>query len=158
MAYPHHVFKAPFGLCDWTITAMVNLLSMGASTFLVYWHAYMLFNLSLWLHQEVCRWSQWRWAKQLTLSWQNGFHHSMCIMPLICLTRQWRASVPMTAVSSFIRIQELLEWNEKPQTLHHLFPPPKFHLVWGAKILFPKVITGSCEICVYSFNVNLLSR
>lgn len=152
MAYPHHVFKAAFGLCDWTITAMVNLLSMGTSTFLVYRHAYMLFNLSLWLHQEVFRWSQWHWAKQLTLSWQNGFHHSMCITPLICLLHAseeqaylWQLFPVLSGSKNY--------WNEmknhKPCTVY-FFPP--FHLVWGAKILFWEVIIGSCEICVFTIS------
>lgn len=61
----------------------------------------------------------------------------------LSVTPQWGASVPMTAVSSFIRIQKLLEWNEKPQKVPFIFP---LNLVWGAKILFRKEIIGSCAI------------
>lgn len=126
MAYPHHVFKGPFGLCDWTITLMLNLAQIGTTTFPVYRHACTSVNLSLWLHQEVFRWSQLHWAKQLTLSWQNGFHHSMRIMPLICLLHPsekqahlWQLFPVLSGSRNY--------WNEMKghkASLHLSCPPP----------------------------------
>lgn len=127
---PTHIApsKRPYGLCDWTITATVNLLWMETSTFLVHRRACTLFDVSLWLHQEVCRWSQWRWAKTTHTVMAKWFpsqraHHAFNLS----VTRQWRAGEPVTAVSTFIRILELLEWNETPKTFSHFifffFPP-----------------------------------
>lgn len=152
MAYPHHVFKAPFGLCDWTITTMVNLLSIGTSTFLVYRHDYALFNLSVWHYQEVFGWSQWHWAKQLTLSWQNGFHHSMCIVPLICLLHAseeqaypWQLLPVLSGSKNY--------WNEmkshKPRSIYFFPPSILFEVL---KKLFWKVIMASHEICVFTIS------
>lgn len=77
-------------LCDWTITATLNLLWMATSTFLARRRACMFDSSPLTPIKSFCRWSQRRWAKgkekqPALLSRQNGFHHSVHIVPLICL-------------------------------------------------------------------------
>lgn len=142
MAYPHRTFKAAFGLCDWTITTMVNLASTGTTTFLVYQHAYTLFNRFLWLHQAVFRWSQRHWAKQLTLSWQNGFHHSMHVAPLICLLHTSEEQAYLWQLFAVLSGSRNYCSEMKDHKKHHLFYLIFFlplNLVWGAKLLFWKV-------------------
>lgn len=93
---------------------------METSTFLVRRRACTLFDLSLWLHQEVCRWSQWRWAKTTHTVMAKWFPSQRAHRAFnLSVTRQWRAGEPVTAVSTFIRIPELLEWNETPKTFSH---------------------------------------
>lgn len=53
MACPHQVFKETFGLTNRTIITTVSLPPIESSTFLVYQHAFTLFDLFPWLHQEV---------------------------------------------------------------------------------------------------------
>lgn len=121
---------------------------MWTSTLLVYRHACTLFNLSLWLHQEVSRWSHWHWAKQLTLSWQNGFHHSMCITPLICLLHPSEEQAYMWQLFPVLSGSKKY-WNEmNPYSMNFSSVQSFF---WGAKILFWKLIMGSCEISVATF-------
>ena len=132
---------------------MLNLSSTETSTFLLSPHAYTLFNLFFWLHQEVFRWSHWRWAKQLTLSWQNGFHHCMCITPLICV---WHLGEKQAwtrdSCLNLIRIQELLERNE---TFHHLIFPLN-HYLRCLNIILKGNYGWFGIFRFYSFNIKLI--
>lgn len=112
------VIKETFALSYWTFTATVNFPSMGTSTFLVISASTDRLTTSPLLHQEGLKMkSEALWAKQLTLSWQNGFHPSVCITDAfnLSVTAQWRTSEALTAVSSFIRIKAPVEWNEQTQ-------------------------------------------
>lgn len=114
-------------VCDWTITGMLSFPQMGTSTFLVLQHALTLFSLRLWLHQEVFRWSQWHWAKQLALSRQNGFRSSVRIVPLICLQQPSEERASDDSCSPFYQEPQIIGIKWKSTNLA-IFSPHIFRM------------------------------